>query len=390
MSIGPFHLLKPYFLENRWIIAFGLFCLVLVDLFQLLIPRIIKRAVDDITAFSVDTYGLLAYGGAIIALALCIGLFRYAWRRCLIGTSRKVEEGLRNRLFSHLQTLSAGYYAKTSVGDVMAHATNDIQNIRMAAGMGIVALNDAVFMGSAAICFMLYIHVELTLLVLIPMPLIALFTRMFSRRMFVRYKTVQAAFSDLTETARERFSGIRAVKNFSLHQNSVDRFEKVSDAYIDKNMGLVKVTGAFHPLMMMFSSISMVLVLFFGGRHTILGDISPGDFVAFISYLGLLTWPMMAFGWVTNLIQRGKASLTRIDAILKTKPDVADPALPVALKKARGENPVRQGLLFLQPGQGRFRAQGCFIYGGTRTGPGGHGTAGQRQVHPGGPDPPGA
>jgi ATP-binding cassette subfamily B multidrug efflux pump len=183
-------LLKPYFLENRRKIFLGVACLIAVDLLQLLIPRVIKRAVDGLTVFGVDTAHLAADALTIVALALAIGALRYVWRRCLIGTSRRVEEGLRNQLFDHVQTLSAPYFDHTKTGDIMAHATNDLQNIRMATGMGVVALTDAVILGAAAVGFMLYINVRLTVFVLIPMPLIVLNTRIFSKKLHARYLSV--------------------------------------------------------------------------------------------------------------------------------------------------------------------------------------------------------
>ncbi len=315
-------LIKPYFIENRNRILIGLVSLILVDMLQLIVPRVIKRAVDDLTLLSVDAGRLLEYAFTIAGIAFLIGVFRYAWRLCLLGASRRVEEGLRNRLFDHLQTLSAAYFDRTRTGDLMAHATNDIQQIRMAAGMGLVALNDAVVMGAAAIGFMIYIDPTLTGFVLIPMPFIAVAARFFSRRMHRRYRSVQASFSDLTEAVRERIAGIRLIKAHNRKAAEAEKIAAASRAYVDENLGLVRITSAFFPMMVLLTNLSMALVLFLGGRQTILLTITPGDFVAFISYLGLLTWPMMALGWVTNLIQRGRASLDRIDTILATRPNI--------------------------------------------------------------------
>ncbi len=319
-----FLLILPYFRKNRMIIITGIACLILVDFLQLVIPRIIKWAIDDLTTLSISPAGLLLYALYILGIAVAMGGFRYVWRRCLIGTSREVEEGLRNQLFFHLQTLSAPYFDHVKTGDLMAHATNDIQHIRMGVGMGMVALTDAIIMGAAAIGFMLYIHVQLTLYVLIPMPFIVMGTRFFSKKMHQRYQDVQAAFSDLTEAIRERFAGIRIVKAHHSEPIETARVDTVSREYIRQNIRLVKITSSLFPMMMFFSNISLAIILFLGGRHTIMAEITPGDFVAFISYLGLLTWPMMAMGWVTNLIQRGKASLDRISRIMERLPDIAD------------------------------------------------------------------
>ena len=209
------NLIKPYFFERRFLIFSGLVCLIVVDFLQLFIPRIIKWAVDDITAFKVDSITLLYYALYIVSIAILIGLFRYGWRRCLIGTSRRVEEGLRNRLFAHIQTLSPSFFDKVKTGDIMAHATNDIQHVRMATGMGMVALTDSIVLGSAAIGFMAYINIKLTLFVLIPMPMVIFGARFFSKKMHRLYQEVQGTFSDLTEVVRERFAGIRIIKAYN-------------------------------------------------------------------------------------------------------------------------------------------------------------------------------
>ena len=319
-----FQLIRPYFAENRSRILIGMICLTLVDFLQVCIPRVLKLAVDDVTGMRTDPEGLIVYALVIVAIALVIGGFRYVWRRCLIGTSRRVEEGLRNRLFSHLQTLSASYFDGVKTGDLMAHATNDIQNIRMATGMGIVALTDAMVLGTAAISFMMATNVRLTLLVLTPAPLIVLGTRIFGKLLHERFQTVQKSFADLTEIVRERFAGIRIIQAYTREKESAAAVESMSLKYVQENLRLVKVTRSLFPMMMFFSNLSMVIVLLVGGRLTIAETITPGDFVAFIGYLGLLTWPMMAMGWVTTLIQRGKASIDRINAILSEEPAITN------------------------------------------------------------------
>jgi ATP-binding cassette, subfamily B, multidrug efflux pump len=335
--MSPLAIIKPYFIENRLKIAVGLLSLVVVDGLQLLVPLIIKWAVDDLTTMRLPAGRMALYAGCVAGIAVLIGMFRYIWRLCLLGTSRRVEEGLRNHLFNHLQTLSAAYFDRTRTGDLMAHATNDIQQVRMAAGMGLVALNDAVVMGAAAIGFMVYIHPSLTALVLLPMPLIAVSARFFSRRMHRHYQKVQASFADLTEAIRERFAGIRLIQAHNRQALETLRVKSASQAYLGENMQLVKITGVFFPIMQLFTSLSLAMVLYFGGRRAILFVITPGDFVAFISYLALLTWPMMALGWVTNLIQRGQASLERVNVILETLPAIQDAADDRILASPRGE-----------------------------------------------------
>lgn len=336
----PSALIKPYFRERRRLLVIGMFSLIVVDILQLIIPRVIKRAVDDLTLLEAGFSELIRYALTIVAIALLIGVFRFVWRHCLLGTSRRIEEGLRNRLFHHLQTLSAPYFDRARSGDLMAHATNDIQQVRMAAGMGLVALNDAIFLGLAAIGFMAYINVRLTLLVLIPMPLIVFGTRFFSRRMHRRYRRVQGAFATMTESVRERFAGIRVIKAYHWEPIEIRTVNRDSEAYVRENLDLVKITGAFFPMMTLLTNVSLAIVVFFGGRQTIFGTITPGDFVAFISYLALLTWPMMALGWVTNLIQRGKASLDRLAEIFQTRPSI------VESDRARSPDSVRGRIVF--------------------------------------------
>ena len=351
-----FKLIKPYLAANRYRIVFGLLCLIIVDLLQLFIPRVIKRVVDDLTLMRVDRDGLLDYAMTIVALGLCIGVFRFFWRRCLLGTARKTEEGLRNRLFAHIQTLSPAYFDQVRTGDLMAHATNDIQQVRMASGMGLVALNDALFLGSAAIGFMIYINLELTLYVLIPMPFIVLGTRFFGKRMHRRYKGVQAAFSELTEAVRERFAGIRVVMAYNAQDVETRKIQQISQAYVRQNIALVKITGSFFPMMILLTNLSLAIVLLQGGRQTIFTRITPGEFVAFISYLGLLTWPMMALGWVTNLIQRGRASLDRLGAIFSTRPELTEAA------DARPIDEIRHGLTMQAVSFGYSAQRGAVVH----------------------------
>ncbi|MDY6824093.1 MAG: ABC transporter ATP-binding protein [Thermodesulfobacteriota bacterium] len=339
---------KEYIVRHRVPLCIGLISLMVVDLLQLFIPRVIKRAVDDLTDLAVGHQDLLTYALIILLLAGVMGVFRYVWRRCLIGTSRKIEQDLRSRVVYHLHTLDTAYFDKTSTGDLMARATNDINNIRMATGLGIVALTDGIFLGTAAIGFMAYINVKLTLYSLIPMPFIVVFTKFFSRRMHRMYLNVQATFSDMTEAVRERFAGIRVIKAFDRETAEKEAFEKVSSGYIHQSLNLTRVTGTFFPMMLFFTNISIAIVIFLGGRQTITTVITPGDFVAFISYLNLLTWPMMAMGWVTNLIQRGRASFDRINQVLATAPEITEAEQPVSLPAPRGDIAVT-GVTFTYP-----------------------------------------
>jgi len=344
-----YRILLPYFRRNLGILAIGVSSLLIVDLLQLFIPRVIKLAVDDLTRYQATSARLLSYAGMVLALALGIVVFRFVWRRCLFGHSRQVEEALRNRLFSHLQTLSFSYFDRANTGDLMAHATNDVQAVQLAAGMGLVALTDTLVLGTAAIGFMLYINPSLTLIALLPMPFIALFARTISKIFYERFQKVQASFSQLTERTRENLAGIRTIKAYTQETAEIKRFDQTGRNYIAANLRMVKISGFFSPMSLIFTNISMALVLVIGGKLTILNTISVGDFVAFNSYLLLLTWPMMALGWMINLFQRGSASLGRIQAILNTTSEAAE-IVEVPKKSLTQGDIESRNLTFTYPG----------------------------------------
>jgi len=329
--------LKEYFVRNRWVLVIGLLSLLAVDFLQLLIPMVIKKTVDALTTRTATTPLLLKYGMIIMAIALAMGVLRYVWRHFLFGLSRKIEEGLRNRLYVHLQTLSLAFYQRTKTGDLMARAINDINAIRMATGMGLVALTDGMVLGMAAIGFMLYISPYLTMISLLPAPIIVYLTSILARRMSTGYERVQATFSDLTERVREAFAGIRIIKAYSRESWAYQKVGREGEKYISENMHLAKTFALFFPIMAIFTNLGLAIVIWLGGRLTILGQITTGDFVAFISYLNLLTWPMMAIGWVTNLIQRGSVSMQRINQILDEVPEIEGPSSGREGMKLKGE-----------------------------------------------------
>jgi len=312
-----YKLLKPYLVECRFHIMAGFFSLLIVDMLQLFIPRIIKWAIDGITLTSSSDAELFRYAFYIVGSAVLISIFRFCWRYLIMGPARRVEEGLRELFFNHIQTLPTSFFDEHTAGDIMAHATNDMTNIRMALGMGIVGLTDTVVLGTTAIFFMAYINLELTLFALVPMPFMVLFTKIFSKKLFDAYMDVQAGFADIMELTREHFAGIRIIKAFNRESFEAQVMRRESELFVKKNMYLVRLRGLIFPLVIFLTNISLAIILGVGGRKVILNHISPGDFVAFISYLGLLTWPVMAVGWVTNMIQRGAASLDRINSILQ-------------------------------------------------------------------------
>ncbi len=325
-TLNNFRPLQVYFVENRRALAVGVLSLLMVDFLQLMIPLIIKKAINLLVVQASGTGALLLKQGVMIGIiALLIALFRYVWRHLLLGHSRKVEQGLRNRLYGHIQTLSLSFFQNTKTGDVMARAINDINAVRMACGMGLVALVDGVVLGTAAIGFMMSIDWRLTLISLIPAPIVVVATRILANQMSSRFERVQKTFSDLTEQAREAFAGIRVIKAHQREGWAYDRMKVQGERYVGESMHLARTLALFFPLMALITNAGLAVVILLGGRYTILGTITPGDFVAFISYLNLLTWPIMAMGWVTTLIQRGSASMRRINGILDAVPEIRDP-----------------------------------------------------------------
>jgi ATP-binding cassette subfamily B protein len=340
-----FKTLKNNFIENRWRILIGLIALLIVDVLQLFIPRVIKYTIDDLTLGILSSHRLLLYGLEVLLLALGIGGFRYIWRYFLLGAARRIEKSLRDRLFTHLQTLSPSYFSRTKVGDLMAHATNDIDAVRMSLSLGVVFLMDTIILGVLTIFFMIYIHPQLTLFAILPMPLITLITLLFSRSIHHRFEILQKSFALLTERVREAISGIRVIKAYVLEEREREKLSHLSRDYIQKNLSVTKVWGMFFPIILFFSNLSMAIVLYLGGKLTIFQSISTGDFVAFMSYLGLLAWPMMALGWAINVIQRGSASMDRLNRIFEETPEIFDSSDVVRSSPLKGRIEMR-GLTF--------------------------------------------
>lgn len=312
-------------------LGIGFAALILVDVTQLYIPRLIKFAVDDLTYGRADAHRLLLIAGGVLGLALVMAALRMVWRPLLMGFSREVERQLRGELFDHLQRMHLGYLDDNPPGELMARATNDLNNIRMATGIGLVAAVDGTFMGLAAIAFMIYISPLLALLAILPMPAIVILTRQQSRHFHSRYTKVQEAFSAMTEQVREVISGARLIKTYALADSEERRLEVSARGYLKANLGLARIMAMFFPLMVFFTNLSLAVVVGAGGPLAVFGQITPGDFVAFTAYLGMLTWPMMALGWVVSLMQRARASLERVSQVLLAQPAVQDADNPARL-----------------------------------------------------------
>jgi ATP-binding cassette subfamily B protein len=323
----------------------GFLALLVVDGAGMLVPLIIRDVIDRLTR---GEGGLVRGGLYIVLLALVVMVFRFLWRYFFIGTARRVERDLRERLYQHLLTLSATFYNDHKTGDLMAHATNDIDAVSRACGFGVLTIADPLFMIPVSLGIMLSIEPRLTLYAILPLPILTLIMLGFGKLIHRRFESVQATFSEVMEKVRENVAGIRVVKSFVQEEGTSEDFNRTNQQLVDNNMALVRVWGLFHPLIELLSGASLAIVLWGGGRSVILGSISLGDFVAFTQYLSMLVWPMISLGWAVNILQRGSASLERIDRLLLVPPAITDPPAPRPL---RGTDIEINDLTFAYPGK---------------------------------------
>jgi len=297
--------------------------LVAVDIAQLISPRIVQRAIDYIISiYSTpgDSYEYLGkFTLLIFALAIAIGIFRFFWRMIIIGMSHFMEMDFKNRLFNHLLLLSNSFFTRTKIGDIMAHMTNDMTAVRRACAFGVIAGFDAVFLFLATLVFMLTINARLTFYALIPLPIIALISLFFVKLLFRKFKNVQELFSLLTEKVREMISGIKIIQAFQQEEPESKNFDQLSREYLEKNISLIKIWGTMYPLIFLFAEVGIAILLWVGGQQVILNELTIGELVAFLSYMGIIVWPMMAVGMVINVYQRGNASYKRILELLEEK-----------------------------------------------------------------------
>lgn len=300
----------------------GLVILIVVDGLQLVTPELLGRLADQLTERSLTANQLYGYMAGIGLIAVVIAIGRYWWRILINGTARKMEYWLRNQLFLKLESLSWEYFSKHRVGDLMALATNDVTAVGQAAGVGLVMLVDALFLTIMTTVLMsVNIDPQLTMVAVLPLPFIALLMLFGGKLLRGRFKKVQEAFSHMTDQVQESFSGVRIIKTYTREDHHRNLFRKTNQENFDENMKLIKLWGMVFPMVKTISSVSLVLTLLYGGTMVMKDQISVGDFVAFISYIGILTWPMMAVGWVVNTMERGAASLGRINDFLDLEPE---------------------------------------------------------------------
>jgi len=319
--MNSFKTLNKYIIRYKWYLIVGVVTLIIVDIAQLFIPRIIKYAIDAITKGGITRGDLLYYAIRIVVLISIVTFFRFFWRYFIMGTSRKIEMHLRDDLFSHFTTLGLNFFSKRKVGDLMAHATNDIEAVRQVLGMGMIQLIDILVLGPISLVFMLLISPKLTLYVSIPFPIVFFVVFRFGKLIYLRFKEVQASFSNLTANVRESMESIQIIKAYNQEGGEIQKFKNSSQQYVNKNIKLIQISSIFHPMIFFFASISMVIALGVGGKLAISKAITMGDFVAFQAYLGTFIWPVIAIGMIINLLQRGAASMERINKLLNTVPE---------------------------------------------------------------------
>ena len=303
----------------------GLFFLVLADAGQLYLPQLVRRAVDLIASGSFALSGLVPPVLLMAGTAGLIAVGRFFWRFFINGSSRRVENELRERLFAHLQSLSSTFYGKSKTGDLMAHMTNDMNAVRMATGMALVSFVDGFFMTLAILAILLAQNPRLALLSISPLPVITVGVILFGKVIGEQFRKVQEGFSAMSDLAQESIAGIRVLKIFVQEKPFGRRFADRNRDYSNRNLSLAKTFGFFFPVVGFLAGLTSLIFLLLGGRAVMEGSLSPGMFTAFFSYLQMLVWPMLGAGFTVNMLQRAGASLGRINKILSEKPDIASP-----------------------------------------------------------------
>lgn len=370
--------LLPYISQNRRALVLGLGAVVVTTAVSLVSPWILKHAVDDLVA-GITRSKLLRYSALLVAAAAVGALFRFLMRRILIGASREMEYALRNDFFRALQRMPLGWFQQHRTGDLMSRATSDLNAVRMMIGPAVMYAANTVIVFAAAVALLIAIDPRLTLVALVPLPFVSVAVWYFGDAIHTRSDAIQAQLADVTAVTQESLAGVRVVRAYRQEAAEIARFRRANGELVARNVALGRLQGLFFPSLTLLLGAGAVLVLWFGSRAVIAQRISLGEFVAFNSYLVMLSWPMIAFGWVTNIIQRGLASWRRLLDVMDAVPAIHDvEADPAALAGGvAGAIDVR-GLTFVHPGAARpalddvtFRVepgQTLAIVGGTGSG----------------------
>jgi ATP-binding cassette subfamily B protein len=344
--------LLRYVVRYRGRLAAGLSSVVLTTAITLAGPWVLKDAVDDLT-LAVTQEKLVLYGSIILGLAVLGGMLRFANRRLLIGISRDIEYDIRNAFFATLQRQPLAYFHANRTGDLMSRATNDLSAVRMMVGPAVLYATTTALTFVVALAFMFTLNVRLTLLALLPLPLVTVSARYFGRAIHVRFERIQAQLSEMSAVTQEALAGVRVVRAYGQETVELDRFRDSNLEYVERNRLLIRLQALFYPSMAFFMGIAELIVLWLGAREVMVGRLTVGELVAFNTYLAMLAWPMIAFGWVTNLLQRGRASWQRMLEVLEVESPIDDRHVSHASLTAadvRGDIEVRQ-LSFAFPGE---------------------------------------
>jgi len=340
---------RKYLWRYRWGMALGGLCLILKDLAQAAQPLMIRGAVDSLTGMVrgiASGSAFVRFAAFLVGFALVKGIFQYWMRVIIIGISRDIEYDLRNDLLQHLVRLSPDYYGRTRTGDIMARATNDLNAVRMMLGPGVMYCFETGLTLVLAIVIMVSVDWRLALVAVMPAPAVSLAVIVSGRAIHARFERIQAMFSDISSRVQENLSGVRMIRAFAQEQAEIRRFAGLNRQYIAQNLKLVRIEAVFEPLMEVLIGLTFLVVLWMGGRQVVVGRISIGSFIMFNTYMGMLVWPMIALGWVVNLMQRGAASLERINQILRETPGIRGPLRPVAIAGVAPHTGVRGEIEF--------------------------------------------
>jgi ATP-binding cassette subfamily B protein len=321
--MSPGRRLLGYVLRYRRAFVLGFLCVVAASAVGLAGPWVLKYAVDDL-ALGVDAAKLRLYGLALLALAAVGGVFRFLTRRIIIGASRHVEYDIRNDFFAHLQRLDLGYFQRHRTGDLMSRATSDLSAVRMMIGPAVMYSATTGLTFVVAIAVMVSIDPWLTLYSLVPLPLVSVSVAVFGAAIHRRFERIQEQLSEISAMTQETLSGVRVIRAYNQEASEIERFRVANEEYVRRNRGLIRIQAMYYPSMGFLMGLGALLVLWLGSREVVAGRISVGELVAFNGYLMMLAWPMIAFGWVTNLLQRGTASWTRMLEVFDSQPDVTD------------------------------------------------------------------
>ena len=333
----------PYLWRHRGGLALGMGSLLARDVLHASLPLVIRGGIDSLTkGFRISL--LFEFAALLILVSAVKGIFQYWMRVILISISRDIEYELRNDLFSHLVRLSSDFYAKYRTGDIMARATNDLNAVRMMLGPGIMYWTETMFLSLFTVAVMLSTDWKLTLVCLVPAPFVSVVVILFGSRIHDRFESIQKMFSDISSRVQENLSGVRVVRAYAQEKAELQKFELLNLDYVHENIRLARLSALFMPLLQALIGMSFLLVLFAGGYRLLQHRISLGSFVMFNTYMGMLVWPMIALGWVVNLMQRGTASWGRIMELMREKPSIA--ASASALVEPRRE--AEGALLFSQ------------------------------------------